>query len=386
MILGVPKEIMAEEKRVAATPETVEKYVAKGFAVIVESNAGKGIFRDDSEYEKAGAEIVKDARKLFETADVILKVKQPEFNESLGLHEIDMMQRAGILVTFLHPAAPASRGNVEKLQERGLTAFTMDGIPRISRAQKMDALTSMSTVTGYKAVLMAANSLPKFIPMIGTAIGMVKPARFLVIGCGVVGLQAIATAKRLGAVVSAVEIREDAQVEAVSLGARIAGFTVPQEIAKGTGGYARTLPAEWLEKERDYLKPFISESDVVILSALVPGEVAPVIITEDMVSLMRPGSVIIDISIDQGGNCAATEPGLEVKRNDVVISGIQNIPGRVAVHSSWLYANNMFHYVENLFKNGKGEIDFADEIVKSSLVTYQGKLVHEGTLKALGKL
>ncbi|HDR14968.1 MAG TPA: NAD(P) transhydrogenase subunit alpha [Desulfobacteraceae bacterium] len=386
MIIGIPKEIMAEEKRVAAIPETVEKYIGKGCRVIVGSGAGDGIFRSDEDYVQAGAEVIEDVEKLFSLSDVILKVKQPEVDERTGKNEIEMMEKKTVLITFLHPAAPTSRKNVELLEEKGITALTMDGIPRISRAQKMDALTSMSTITGYKSVLMATNSFPRFVPMMGTAIGMIKPANFLIVGTGVVGLQAVATAKRLGGVVRTVDIRKDAQKESESLGAKVAGFDVPQDLAMGEGGYARTLPPEWLEKERAHLAPVVADTDVMILSALVPGEVAPKLITGEMVAAMRPGSVIVDVSIDQGGNCELTEPGREIFSGDVKICGLQNIPGRMAVHASWLYSNNMFHFVENAFKNNGDELDLEDEIVKSSLVSYHGKIVHHGTLIALGRL
>ena len=383
MILGIAKEIMEKENRVAAIPDTVEKFVKKGYRVLVESGAGRGIFIEDSQYQKAGAEIVKDVQELFATADVILKVKQPEFNHTIGKHEIEMMRNDTILITFLHPAAPASFENVMRLKAKGLTAFTMDGIPRTSRAQRMDALTSMSTVTGYRSVILAASHLPKFIPLIGTAIGTIKPANILIIGAGVVGLQAIATAKRLGAVVHVMDILDEARAAGESLGAKAAGFDVPQNIAKGEEGYAKALPEEWLEKERALLKTLVPDIDVIILSALVPGEKAPCLITEDMVSIMKPGSVFIDVSVDQGGNCSVTEPGKEVVKHGVTISGLQNIPGRMAVHASWLYANNMYYYVENLFKERPGKIDFEDDIVKNSLVTYQGKIVHQGTIKAM---
>lgn len=386
MIIGIPKEIMAEEKRVAATPETVGKYTAKGYRVLVGKGAGEGIFQSDEQYRGAGAEIIEDVRELFALSDVILKVKQPEFDETVGRHEIDMMEPKTTLITFLHPAAPTSRRDVEMLEEKGITALTMDGIPRISRAQRMDALTSMSTVTGYKSVLMAANSFSRFVPMIGTAIGMIKPAGFLIIGAGVVGLQAVAAAKRLGAVVKAVDIRPEARKEAESLGAKTAGFEVPQDLAIGDGGYARALPPDWLEKEREHLATVIAEADVVILSALVPGEVAPTIITAEMAASMKPGSVIVDVSIDQGGNCELTEPGREIVKGDIRICGLQNIPGRMPVDASWLYSNNMFHFVENAFKDGGDKLDLEDDIVKSTLVTYRGRIVHRGTLSALGRL
>lgn len=384
MQIGIPKEILHEEKRVAATPETVAKYIDMGFEVAVESSAGEGIWKSDAEYEVAGARIVSDTERLFGESDVVLKVKQPVFNETIDKHEVDMLRDAGILITFLHPAAPENHVMIKNLRDKNITAFTMDGIPRISRAQRMDALSSMSTVTGYKSVLIAADHMPKFVPMIGTAIGAIKPAGFLVVGAGVVGLQAIATAKRLGGVVKAIDIRKEACMEAESLGAKVIEFDVPQELALGEGGYAKALKGEWLEIERKALEPHMEEADVVILSALVPGEIAPVLLTEESVRRMKHGSVIMDISIDQGGNCSITEPGRFIRKNGVFVCGIQNIPGRMAVHSSWLYANNMYYYVENLFKNGLTAPDLNDDIVNSSLVTYQGKIVFEGALKAMG--
>ncbi|HOS71285.1 MAG TPA: NAD(P) transhydrogenase subunit alpha [Bacteroidales bacterium] len=383
MLIAIPKEIMEEEKRVAATPETTEKLIKLGFKVILESNAGAGIFYSDEDYRSAGAEIVADAETLYGRADIILKVKEPRYNVNAGKHEVEMMKDESILIAFLHPATPSNHSLVKMLRDKKITSLTMDGIPRTPNAQKMDALTSMSTVTGYKAVLLAANRLQKFVPMIGTAIGPVRPSRFLVVGAGVVGLQAIATAKRLGGMISAVDIRQKAREEATSLGAAIGGFDVPGDLALGRGGYAKSLPAEWLEKEREALRPLMADADVVILSALVPGEVAPVLVTDEMIASMKPGSVIVDVSIDQGGNCAVTEAGRHIVRHNVTIDGLQNIPGRVAIHSTWLYATNMYYYVENLFKGGDFRPDLEDEIVRSSLVTHEGRIVHQGTLKAM---
>jgi H+-translocating NAD(P) transhydrogenase subunit alpha len=383
MLIVIPKEILPEEKRVAATPETVKKYIDLGFAVAVEAGAGEGVLISDDAYRTAGAAVAADVEKLFAEADIVLKVKQPEFNQQKGKHEVDMLRNDSILITFLHPAAPGNHEMIRNLQKKNITALTMDGIPRISRAQRMDALSSMSAVTGYKSVIMAANRLPKFIPMIGTAIGTIKPAHFLVIGIGVVGLQAIATAKRLGGVIKTLDIRHNASIEAESLGGKVIPFDIPQDLAVGTGGYAKSLGSDWLEKERNLIADHLAEVDVVILSALVPGEVAPILITREMVATMKPGSVIIDVSVDQGGNCEATEPGQFIEKNGVHICGIQNIPGRMAVHASWLYANNLYYYVENLFKKGNGGIDLDDEIVRNSLVTYQSRIVHEGALKAM---
>ena len=383
MQIGIPKEVLPEEMRVAATPETVGKYIDMGFDVVVEASAGEGISISDAQYEDAGAGITSDPELLFSESDIVLKVKQPVFNEKAEKHEVNMLRDGSVLITFLHPAAPENHDMIRRLRDKNITAFTMDGIPRISRAQRMDAISSMSAVTGYKAVIMAANQLPKFIPMIGTAIGTIQPARFLVIGAGVVGLQAIATAKRLGGVVTSLDIRKSACTEADSLGAKVVDFDIPQELAVGNGGYAKSLEKEWLEIEQQVIRSHMEDADVVILSALVPGEIAPVLVTEQMVSTMKPGAVIMDISVDQGGNCEATEPGRFSQKLGVHICGIQNIPGRMAVHASWLYANNMLYYVGNLFKKGNKKLDLEDEIVTASLVTHQSTIHHKGTLKAM---
>lgn len=381
MIVGIPKEILERESRVAALPGEVRSYVEMGFSVLVEAGAGEGSLAGDDQYRQAGAEIVADVADLYARADVVLKVKQPEHNRTAGANEIEMMREGATLITFLHPAAPASHANVEMLRRRNITAFTMDGIPRIPRAQVMDALTSMSTITGYKSVLMAAGTYPRFVPMIGTAIGATKPARFLIVGAGVVGLQAIATARRLGGTVQAVDIRAEARAEAESLNARIAGFDVPPELAVAEGGYAKPLPQEWIIREREALAPLLAAADIVITSALVPGEVAPVLVTDEMVAGMQPGSVIVDVAVDQGGNCAATQPGEQRVRHGVHILGVMNIPGSVPVHASWLYAQNMLEFVKNAFKGGVTP-DLQDEIVRSSLVTHQGTIYHQGYLHA----
>ncbi len=384
MVIGMPTEILEREHRVAALPEEVAAYVQMGFEVVVESGAGTGSLHSDEEYRDAGARILAGAEEVYSAADIILKVKQPHFNATLGKHEADLIREGAILITFLHPAAPSNHDIVRKLRDRGVISLTMDGIPRISRAQSMDALSSMSTVTGYKSVIMATAALPRFVPMIGTAIGATKPAEFLFIGTGVVGLQAIATAKRLGAVVKAVDIRQAAREEAASLGAKVVGFEAPEEYAVGEGGYAGTLPPEWLERERTALAPLVAEADVIITSALIPGEVSPVLITPDMVASMRAGSVIVDVAVDQGGNCEITVPAEETVAYGVTIMGYINIPGSVPVHASWLYGKNMLEFVKNLFKNGIETPDWDDEIVKHTLVTHDRRIVHAGALHAMG--
>lgn len=384
MRIGVPKEILPGEQRVAVTPETSQGLRALGFEVLVESKAGQGIFAEDREYAAAGAVVVSDTLSLYEQADLVLKVKQPIEHPVLQQHEAKLIKPGATLIAFLHPAAPASHAMVSILAERGITSFSMDLIPRISRAQTMDALTSMSTITGYKSILLAAELLPRFLPMMGTAVGAIRPAKVLVVGAGVVGLQAIATARRLGAVVTAIDIRPAAREEARSLGAQIAGFDVPAEMAVGDGGYAKALPPDMLEQERSLLSSLLPETDVVILSALVPGETAPVLVHRQMLDLMRAGSVVVDVSIDQGGNCEATVPGQTGLVGHVKVVGIQNIPGSMPVDATWLYSRNLLNYVKNLYKDGPGKIDWSDDIVKQSLVTYQGEIVHTGTRKAMG--
>lgn len=383
LTVGVPKEIMHAERRVAAIPETVKKLVDGGARVLVESGAGTLAYIEDEEYRRAGAELIRDVEELYAAADIVMKVKEPLFNEAKGKHEVEMMHKGQLLVTFIHPAAPPNHQMVKDLAAKGVVSLTLDGIPRISRAQSMDALTSMSTVAGYKGVLMAANRLAKFMPMTGTAVGMIQPATVLVIGTGVAGLQAIATAKRLGAVVYAVDIRPDAVEQAKSLGAKIVETGVPAEVAVGKGGYANHLPEEWLLKEREAIQEAVKKADIIILTALVPGKVAPVLITEEMVKSMKPGSVIIDIAIDQGGNCALTVGGEVKEFYGVSIDGTKNIPGMVPVSSTWMFAHNIYNFVAYLVKDGRVVLDPDDEIIASSLVTRDGKVVHAGALEAM---
>lgn len=382
MTIGVPTEIMPGENRVSSTPETVKKMVDEGATVYVQKGAGKGSFFSDKQYQDVGAILVDSAEDIFEKADVILKVKEPLFNQEVGKHESDMLRDGQYLITFLHPAAPVNRESMKKLRDTGCISITLDGIPRISRAQNMDALTSMSTVAGYKGVLMAANKLSKFLPMIGTAVGVIRPANVVVIGTGVAGLQAVATAKRLGANVTAIDIRPDAAEQARSLGAKSVETGVPKEVAIGEGGYAQRLPEEWLEKEKAAIKSTVEAADVIILTALIPGKEAPVLVTEEMVNNMAPGSVIIDIAIDQGGNCALTKAGEEIVHNDVVISGIKNIPGMMPTSSTWMFANNIYNLLAYLSKDGKIVLDRNDPIVASSLTTIGKKIVHAGANEA----
>ena len=384
MTIGVPMEIMHGERRVSATPDTVKKMVAEGATVLVEKGAGDGAFFADAAYVEAGGKIVEDVQEIFAKSDVILKVKEPLFNKKVNKHEAEMVRDGQYLITFLHPAAPVNHEMMKKLAATGVISITLDGIPRISRAQGMDALTSMSTVAGYKGVLMAANRLAKFMPMVGTAVGVIKPANVLVIGTGVAGLQAVATAKRLGAVVTAVDIRPDAREQSTSLGAKSFDVGVPADVAIGEGGYAQRLSDEWLHKEREALKPLVKDSDIIILCALIPGKLAPILITADMVASMAPGSSIVDISIDQGGNCELTDAGEVAVKHGVTIDGTKNIPGMMPTSSTWMFANNVFQLLSFLAKDGKIVLDRTDPIIESTLTTIDKQIVHRGAREAMG--
>ena len=384
MIIGIPKEIMHEEARVAATPESVKKYVADGHTVLVEKNAGIGALHTNEAYEAAGAAVIESAQEIYDKAELILKVKEPQFNTQFNKHEVDMMHRGQYLITFIHPAAPVNHEMVKKMAANGIISLTMDCVPRISRAQSMDALTSMSTCAGYKGILMAASDLIKFIPMMPTAAGMIKPCNVLVAGVGVAGLQALATAKRLGAKTYAIDIRPAAAEQATSLGASVVESGVAPELAIGQGGYAQQLPEDVLAAERERLAKVLPNMDIVFLSALVPGRLAPILITEEMVKTMKPGSVIVDIAIDQGGNCAITPAGTREVKHGVTIEGIKNIPGMLAESSTLMYSANMYNLVKYLAKDGTMKLDETDDIVKGMLTTKDGKIVHAGALAAMG--
>lgn len=387
MIIGVPKEIMHDENRVSSTPETVAKMVKDGFKVLVEKGAGFGSFYLDDAYQQAGAEIVADPQEIYDRANVILKVKEPQFSQKYQKNEIEMMHQGQVLITFIHPAAPVNHAIVKRMAEKKIVGLTLDGIPRISRAQSMDALSSMSVCAGYKGILMAANDTAKFMPMVGSAVGVLKPSIVLVLGTGVAGLRAVATAKSLGAVVYSADIRPEANEQAMSLGARIVDIGIPAEISVSPDGkHANKLSEEWLQIEREHLADIISKSDIVFCSALLFGQIAPVLLTEEMVKTMKPGSCIVDISIDQGGNCAITTPGIRDIKHHVIIEGIKNIPGMLPSSSTWMFAQNIYNLLKYLVKDDKIELDTSDEIVSSILVTnFAGEIVHQGALAAMQK-
>ena len=364
MRIAVPREIVPRETRVALVPETVAKLAKSGLAVTVETGAGaQAMFLDDA-YRAAGATIAPDARAAYADADVVLKVREPVLNEPLGAHEADLVPEGAALIAFL--GRDAQSEVARKLAARRVTAFSMEMVPRISRAQKMDALSSMSTIAGYKDALIAADSLGKIFPLLMTAAGTIAPARVFVLGAGVAGLQVIATSRRLGAVVEAFDVRPAVREEVQSLGATFVGHELLDAAAVAAGGYAKEMTPEQQAKQRELVADRLKQSDVVVSTAMVPGKKAPVLITEAMVRDMRPGSVIVDLAAEMGGNCELTQPGADVVRHNVLILGPMNLAATLPVHASQMYARNIFALLTHLVKDGALHLDFDDEITRES--------------------
>ena len=367
MKVATPRELLHDEHRVALVPDTVTKLVAAKLDVAVEAGAGAGAFLPDAAYEAAGAKVVSHAADLLQDAQVVLKVQAPMASE------VQLLPKGVLLISFLQPA---TQGDIVKaLAARGVTAFSLELLPRISRAQSMDALSSQASAAGYKAVLMAGERLGKFFPMMMTAAGTVAPARVLVMGAGVAGLQAIATARRLGAVVSSYDVRPAVKEEVQSLGATF--IELPLETQEGEGGYAREQSEEFLRKQREMIGEHVAKSDVVITTAAVPGRRAPLLVTGDMVRGMRPGSVIVDLASETGGNVELTKAGEDVDVNGVTIIGTRNIPSTMPLATSQLYARNVANLLLHLVKDGAINLDFEDEITKGACVTHDGAIVNE---------
>ena len=369
MKVAVPKETVVGERRVALTPEAAAALVKAGMEIQVEAGAGDGSFHPDAAYEKSGARIVPDAGDLYAGSDVVVKVQKP------SPAEVDRLGEGTVLVALLQ--ALSSPDLVQQLAARKVTSFGMEGIPRISRAQKMDALSSQANISGYKAVLIAAESLPKFFPMAMTAAGTVFAARVLVIGAGVAGLQAIATARRLGAQVWGYDVRAAVKEQVESLGASFLELDV--EGAEGVGGYAVALSDDEHEREQELLALHAGESDAVVTTALIPGRPAPLLLTEGAVAAMAPGSVIVDLAAEMGGNCALTEPGQTVVRDGVTIIGETNLPSTMPFHASQMYSRNVSSFLGLLVREGELVFDFEDEIVRETCVTHDRKVLKEAT-------
>ncbi len=372
MQIGIPAEIREGETRVAATPETVKKFTAKGVHnVFVQSGAGMGASMPDSAFQEAGATIVASAADLYAQSEIILKVRGPEPDE------LAMMRKDAVLVGLL---APHRQENVTTLAQSGLTAFAMEKLPRISRAQNMDVLSSQANIAGYKAVIMAANVYQRFFPMLMTAAGTVKAARVLILGAGVAGLQAIATAKRLGAVVEAFDVRPATKEQVESLGAKFVEVPLSDEEkakAETAGGYATEMSEDYKRRQGELVHERAIAADVIITTALIPGRPAPVLIKEDTVKAMKPGSVIVDMAVEAGGNCPLSELNQTVVKHGVHLIGIANIPALVAADSSTLYARNLMNFLNLMFdaESGKLKIDREDEIIAGTLLCTGGEVV-----------
>jgi NAD(P) transhydrogenase subunit alpha len=374
--IAVPKESAPGERRVALTPDAAGALVKSGLEVLVEAGAGAGAFHDDAAYEKAGARIAPDAAALYRGADVVLKVQKP------SPEEVEQLREGTVLVALLN--ALGSPDVVRRLAARRVTSFGMEGVPRISRAQKMDALSSQANISGYKAGLIAAESLAKFFPMMMTAAGTVFAAKVLVMGAGVAGLQAIATARRLGAQVWGYDVRAAVKEQVQSLGAKFLEFDLGVADAEDKGGYAKALSADASRRQQELLAERMKDFDVVITTALVPGRPAPRLITKETVAGMRPGSVIVDLAAEAGGNCELTEPDAVVVRHGVTIHGPTNLPATMPVHASQLYARNVSELLRELIKDGALALDFEDEVVKGACVTHGGEVVSEAVRATLG--
>lgn len=373
MIIAIPKEILPGENRVACVPDVASKLIKSGFEVIIEKNAGLNAgFRDD-QYIKAGAKIANTVEELYANADIIFKVQRPIEHPS-GKHEIDLYKRGTLLISLayvLHYYDIA-----KKCAEKGIDFIAMDMIPRTTLAQKMDALSSQANIAGYKSVILAANHLGKIFPLMMTAAGTISPAKVVIMGAGVAGLQALGTAKRLGAVVEVSDIRPAVKEEVQSLGGKFIEVETSEDM-QDAGGYAKEASPEFLKKQQELIFKHVTEADIVITTALVPGKKAPILVTEEMVKHMRAGSVVLDMATEFGGNCEISEKGKTVKKYDVTIVGEPNLPSMVPTHASEMYSKNILSLIQHISKDGKINLNQDDEIVKGCLITRNGEVINQ---------
>jgi NAD(P) transhydrogenase subunit alpha len=382
MIIAVPKETFPGERRVAIVPAAVPAVVKNGLSVHVETEAGSAAGYTDEAYRAAGAEIVHDRRQLFQSGDVVLQVRGLGANLVAGAADLDSMRDGQVVVAPCDPLGNPKA--IELLAERGVTLFAMELIPRITRAQSMDVLSSMATIAGYKAVLVAADHLPKLFPMMMTAAGTLAPAKLLVIGAGVAGLQAIASAKRLGAVVHAYDVRPAVKEQIESLGAKFVEMPLETAGAEAAGGYAKELGEEFYRKQRELVARTVAASDVVITTAAIPGKPAPRIVTAGAVQGMAPGSVIVDLAAERGGNCELTKADEVVVDHGVTILGPTNLPSEVPTHASQMLANNMLNFLKLITRGGEIHLNLEDEVVRSTLAAWRGQVTSPQVRELLG--
>jgi len=374
MIIGVPREGFPGERRVGLVPSVVPTLRKAGLEVVVQSGAGNEAGYPDADYVAAGARILPDRAEVFAAADVLIQVLCYGSNDRTGEAELPLLRAGQVLIGFLRPFG--SLQTVQQIASRGVTALSVELMPRTTRAQSMDALSSMATIAGYKAVVLAADALPRIFPMLTTAAGTITPGRVLVIGCGVAGLQAIATARRLGAVVSAYDLRPVVKEQVQSLGGRFVELDVRAEDAQDERGYARAQGEDFYNRQRELLGKVVAESDVVITTAVVPGKKPPVLVTKAMVAAMRPGSVIVDLAAERGGNCELTSSEERTVMDGVTIIGLINVASTVPYHASQLYARNITAFLLHLIKEGKLQLNMDDQIVRDTVVTRAGEVVN----------
>ena len=378
MIVGILKEILEGEKRVAATPQTVKDLMKCDLEVHVQASAGNASHYHDKDYEKAGAKIISDAATLLNQSDLVIKVATATSDE------IELLKEGSAYISLIQTTREIDI--VKKLTHKKISAFSMHLIPRTTLAQSMDALSSQANVAGYKAVLIGAMHLPVYMPLLMTAAGTIPPAKVLILGAGVAGLQAIATAKRLGAQVEVFDVRPEVKEQVESLGAKFVEVESNEDDGVGEGGYAKETSDEYKEKQQALMREHIVKSDLVITTALIPGKAAPILVSKDMVDAMKKGSVVVDLAAENGGNCEYTKAGEVINQNDIIIDGTLNLPSSMQVHSSQLYAKNISTFITHMMKEGNLNIDLDDEIISGSMFTHQGKITHEPTQQAVDNL
>ena len=375
MKISIPKETIHDETRVAATPQSVKELIKAGYEVNIETGAGTSSFIFDDNFKKAGANIVNSSKELFKDSDIIIKVAAPTSDE------IELMPKDSILVSFFQPTIELEK--VKSISNKNITGLSMHLVPRTTLAQKMDALSSQANIAGYKAVLMGSSHMNVYMPLLMTAAGTIRPAKVLILGAGVAGLQAIATAKRLGAQVEAFDVRPEVKEQVESLGAKFVEVSSEFDDGVGEGGYAKETSDEYKKKQQELIKEHISKADMVVTTALIPGRKAPILIGKDVVELMKPGSVIMDLAAENGGNCEVTEKDKIITHNDVIVDGTSNIPATMPVHASELYAKNISALVLYMTKENNLNFDMDDEIISGSTFTHQGTITHEPTRNLL---
>jgi NAD(P) transhydrogenase subunit alpha len=374
MIVGVPRETFPGERRVALVPVVIPNLLKANLEVVLESGAGAEAGYPDHEYAARGAKVLATRAEVFAAADIVVQVLCHGSNDQTGAADLPLFRRDQAVIGFLRPLG--SIETIRAIAERGVTSFSVELMPRTTRAQSMDALSSMGTICGYKAVILAADTVPRLFPMLTTAAGTITPARVLVIGAGVAGLQAIATARRLGAVTSAYDLRPAAKEQVQSLGARFVELPLEAQDAEDARGYARAQDERFYERQRELLGRVVAESDVVITAAVIPGKVSPVLVTRAMVDRMAPGSVIVDLAAERGGNCEVTRPGERILEQGVTIIGTFNLASTVPYHASQMYARNLSAFLLHLVKDGKLELNRSDEIIRDTLLTADGAVVN----------